>query len=171
MCRVLMVVVQVSRHQPFEMPLIHDDHMVQQVAPATSHPSLGNAVLPRATKGRASRLASHVHHNRKPHPLQTLCRDRIARICVAPCRPMFLVVAVQPKAANHPPRGRQSPGRSQPWNLIARGFGLGTSRYPGFRFLHLRIYRISQFLVPETTLDCPQRSSLLAYLANRYLRS
>ena len=31
---VLMVIVQVGRHQPFEMPLIDDDHVVQQVASA-----------------------------------------------------------------------------------------------------------------------------------------
>ena len=30
-------------------------------------------------------------------------------------------------------------GRSQHWNLIARGSGLGTSGYPGFHFLHLKI--------------------------------
>src|SRR6516225_4689506 len=31
MSPVLMVVKQVGRHQPFEMPLIQDDHVVQQV--------------------------------------------------------------------------------------------------------------------------------------------
>jgi hypothetical protein len=48
-----MVVEQVRRHQPLEMPLIHDDHVVQQVASATSHPALRNTVLPRTAKGRA----------------------------------------------------------------------------------------------------------------------
>jgi hypothetical protein len=37
---VLMVVEHVRRHEPFEMPLIQDDHVVQQVASATSHPAL-----------------------------------------------------------------------------------------------------------------------------------
>src|SRR5260370_885539 len=36
---VLMVVEHVGRHQPFEMPVIQDDHVVQQVASATSHPA------------------------------------------------------------------------------------------------------------------------------------
>jgi hypothetical protein len=49
------------------------------------------------------------------------------------------------------------------------GFGPGTSGYPGFRFPHLKIYRISHFLVPETTLHCPQRSFFLVCLTNRYL--
>jgi hypothetical protein len=41
---VLVIVEQVGRHQPFEMPLIQDDHVVQQVASATSHPALRNTV-------------------------------------------------------------------------------------------------------------------------------
>jgi hypothetical protein len=41
---VLVIIEQVGRHQPFEMPLIQDDHVVQQVASATSHPALRNAV-------------------------------------------------------------------------------------------------------------------------------
>ena len=35
-------------------------------------------------------------------------------------------------------RDGESPARSQHWNLIARGSGLGTSGYPGFHFLHLK---------------------------------
>src|SRR4029077_7583714 len=66
MCPVLMVVKQVRRHQPFEMPLIQDDHVVQQVASATSHPALRKTVLPRTAKGRESWLASHLPHSRKP---------------------------------------------------------------------------------------------------------
>src|SRR5215469_13403246 len=64
MSPVLMVIEQVGRHQSFEMPLIQDDHVVQQVASATSHPTLSNTVLPRTAKGRASWLASHVSHGR-----------------------------------------------------------------------------------------------------------
>src|SRR3974377_2201000 len=61
---VLMVIEHVGRHQSFEMPLIEDDHVVQQVASATSYPALSNTVLPRTAKGRASWLASHVPHRR-----------------------------------------------------------------------------------------------------------
>ena len=62
---VLVIVVQVRRHQPFEMPLIQDNHVVQQVASATSHSTLSNPVLPAGTaEGRASWLASHVPHRR-----------------------------------------------------------------------------------------------------------
>src|SRR5258707_9338587 len=71
---VLVIVVQVRRHQPFEMPLIQDNHVVQQVASATSHPALSNTVLPRTAKGRASWLASHVPH----------CRNYVGcKLCVS----------------------------------------------------------------------------------------
>jgi len=72
MSPVLMVVEHIGKHQPFEMPLIQDDHVVQQVASATSHPALRNTVLPRTAKGRASWLASHVPHSRK-HLGSKLC--------------------------------------------------------------------------------------------------
>jgi hypothetical protein len=97
MCPVLMVVEQIRRHQPFEMSLVHDDHVVQQVASATSHPTLGDTVLPR-NNNRPCELAGFPCPSQpKPLRLQTLRRGRIARICVALCRPMFLSIAVQPK--------------------------------------------------------------------------
>ena len=61
---VLVIIEQVGRHKSFEMPLIEDDHVVQQVASATSYPALSNTVLPRTAKGCASWLASHVSHSR-----------------------------------------------------------------------------------------------------------
>src|SRR5271169_6633409 len=61
---VLVIVEQVGRHQPFEMPLIHDDHVIKQVASATSHRALRNTVLPRTAKSRASWLTPHVPHSR-----------------------------------------------------------------------------------------------------------
>src|SRR6266481_5477345 len=74
MSPVLVIVVQVRRHQPFEMALIQDNHVVQQVASATSHPALSNTVLPRTAKGRASWLGSHVPHSRN---------DIGAKLCVS----------------------------------------------------------------------------------------
>src|SRR6516225_4973274 len=88
MSPVLMVVEQVGRHQSFEMPLIDDDHVVQQVAPATSHPTLSNTVLPRTGKSRASWLASHVSHGRN-HIGAKLCvaveKQESVRLLVGPC--------------------------------------------------------------------------------------
>src|SRR5664279_2978659 len=64
MSPVFVIVEQIQRHQPFQMPLIQDDHVVQQVAPATSYPALRNPVLPWTAKGSASWLASHLPHSR-----------------------------------------------------------------------------------------------------------
>src|SRR5713226_883157 len=83
MSPILVVVEHVLRHQPFEMPLIQDDHVVKQVSSATSNPALGNTVLPRTAKGSADGLASDVPHCRNPHRLQTLNLGRIARIGAA----------------------------------------------------------------------------------------
>jgi murein L,D-transpeptidase YcbB/YkuD len=55
------------------------------------------------------------------------------------------------------------------WPYWNAWLGPGTSGHPGFRFPHLKSYRISRFLAPETTLYCLQRSFFLACLANRYL--
>src|SRR6516164_6231983 len=85
---VRMVIEQVGRHESFEMPLIEDDHVVQQVASATSYPALGNTVLPRTAKGRASWLASHFLHSRK-HLGAKLCvaveEQESVRLLVGPC--------------------------------------------------------------------------------------
>ncbi len=60
---VLVVVEHVFRHQPFEMPLIQDDHVIKQVSPTTSNPALSNTGLPRTAKGSADWLASDVPHS------------------------------------------------------------------------------------------------------------
>src|ERR1035438_9274547 len=61
---IVMVVANILRHQPFEVLLIQDDHVVQQVSSATPHPTLSDTVLPRTAKGGADRLASQISHRR-----------------------------------------------------------------------------------------------------------
>jgi len=61
---ILVVVTDILRDQPFQMPLVQDDDMIQQVSATASHPALGNA-LPRTAKGSAHRLATHAF--RKGH--------------------------------------------------------------------------------------------------------
>src|ERR1700682_4107765 len=74
MSPILVVVEHVLRHQPFEMPLIQDDHVVKQVSSTTSNPALSNTVLPRTAKGRASWLDSHLPH----------CRNHVgSKLCVS----------------------------------------------------------------------------------------
>lgn len=47
---ILMVVANVLGHQPLEVLLIQDDHVVQQVSSTTPHPALRDTVLPRTTE-------------------------------------------------------------------------------------------------------------------------
>ena len=67
--------------------------MIQQVSAATPHPTLVNSVLPRATKGRAHGLASHIF--RRPDYVLAKCRVAVKEqepVCsrVRPCFPHLL---------------------------------------------------------------------------------
>src|SRR5215469_3050474 len=64
MCPVLVVVAHILSHQPFQMSLVQDDDVVQQVSAATPYPTLGHSVLPRTSKGSAHGLASHILRRR-----------------------------------------------------------------------------------------------------------
>src|SRR5215470_12357174 len=61
---VMVVVADVLGQEPFQMPLIQNDHMIQQVSTATSHPALRNTILPRATESGAHGPASHLCRGR-----------------------------------------------------------------------------------------------------------
>ena len=61
---VLVVVADVLSHQSFQVPLVHDDDVIQQVPSAAPHPTLGHSVLPRTAKGSAHGLAFHVFRRR-----------------------------------------------------------------------------------------------------------
>ena len=43
---VVVVVADVLGHEPFPMPLIQNDHRIQHVSTAASHPALRNTILP-----------------------------------------------------------------------------------------------------------------------------
>ena len=47
---IVLVVMAVLVHQPFQMPFIQHDHMVEQIVTATADPALGDAVLPRTAE-------------------------------------------------------------------------------------------------------------------------
>jgi hypothetical protein len=53
---VLMVVAHVLSHKSSQVSLIEDDHVIEQISSATSHPALRHSVLPRAAKRGADRL-------------------------------------------------------------------------------------------------------------------
>jgi hypothetical protein len=56
MCSVALVVTDVFIHQALQMSIIENDHMVEQIAAAVAHPSLGNTVLPRTSEAGSRRL-------------------------------------------------------------------------------------------------------------------
>ena len=53
MATVLMVIADVLAHEPDEMSFAEDHDVLEQLATTTQDPTLGGAVLPRASKGRA----------------------------------------------------------------------------------------------------------------------
>ena len=56
---VVMIVMDVLGHQPFEMPLVQHDHMIEQVSAATTYEAFCHSVLPWAAEaGPVSRQNS-----------------------------------------------------------------------------------------------------------------
>src|ERR1022692_319529 len=64
MSPVLVVITNVVLQQPSQVPLIENDHVIEQVPPYTANPALGNSVLPRTAECGANRLAAHRLHGR-----------------------------------------------------------------------------------------------------------
>ena len=52
---VLMVVVDILAHQPFQMPLVQHDDVIEQVSPAVSNPAFRYTVLPRTPEAGSLR--------------------------------------------------------------------------------------------------------------------
>jgi len=46
MCSIHVVIADVFAHQPFEMPFIQYDHLIQQVSSTVTNPAFGDSVLP-----------------------------------------------------------------------------------------------------------------------------
>jgi hypothetical protein len=61
---ILMVVAHILAHQPFQVPLIQHDDVVQQVASTTPNSTLRDTVLPRAAERSTHRLAAHAFRSR-----------------------------------------------------------------------------------------------------------
>ena len=53
---VLVVIAYILAHQPFQVPFVKHDDMVEQISSAASHPALCNTVLPRASEADPIRL-------------------------------------------------------------------------------------------------------------------
>ena len=57
---VVVVVVDVFVKTLSKMPLVQDDHVIQQLSPSAADPPLGNPILPWTPKGRSLRLDSKI---------------------------------------------------------------------------------------------------------------
>jgi hypothetical protein len=57
---VFVVVVDVFAQQAMQVPLVHDDHVIQQLPASAADPSLGDSILPWTPKGRSARLDSDI---------------------------------------------------------------------------------------------------------------
>jgi len=57
---VMVIVADILSHEPFQMPCVQNNHMIQQVSSAASYPALRNPVLPWTTECGA--------HWQAPHP-------------------------------------------------------------------------------------------------------
>jgi len=53
MWSVVVIVTDVLIHQPFQMPFIQNDHMIEQITTAASDPAFGDTVLPGAAEAGA----------------------------------------------------------------------------------------------------------------------
>src|ERR1700682_2236829 len=79
------------------MALIQDNHVVKQVCIGNYQPSAQQHRSATDCERSCELAGFRCPSLPKPRRLQTLRLDRIARICVAVCRPMLLAIAVQPK--------------------------------------------------------------------------
>ena len=78
---ILVVVMNVLIHKAFQMPLIHNDHMVEQFAAAVSDPAFCDTVLPRTAEAGPFRLNAEALHCIDHFRIKagTTIKDQVAR--------------------------------------------------------------------------------------------
>ena len=64
MSAVLVVIMDIVIQQPPQVPLIKNDHVIQEISAYTANPAFGSSALPRTAKGGAYRLGTHRCHSR-----------------------------------------------------------------------------------------------------------
>jgi hypothetical protein len=74
------VVADIVGKESLEVALVAGDDMVEQIAAATAHPSLGDSILPWTAEGGANRFCAHGSHGGqdfKPElQARTWCHDQ-----------------------------------------------------------------------------------------------
>ena len=74
MSPVIVVITDVLVHEPFQVALVQNDHMVEQIAPAVADEPLGYAILPRTLEGGTD----------GPHSDSLGCFDNLGVECSIP---------------------------------------------------------------------------------------
>ena len=62
MCSVLVVIANVLAHQPFEMPFIQYDHLIQQISSTGAYPAFGDPILPWTAEAGSLRCDAKALH-------------------------------------------------------------------------------------------------------------
>src|ERR1035437_1837621 len=60
---IFVIVADVLVHQTLQMPLVQDDHMIEQITATVTNPALGNTVLPRASETGPPGLDTEALHS------------------------------------------------------------------------------------------------------------
>ena len=77
MSSVVMIVVDISPHETYQMALIQDDDVVEEIATAGADPPLGHAVLPGASNCGANRSYAQTLYGLQRLTLKVCSRSRI----------------------------------------------------------------------------------------------
>jgi hypothetical protein len=70
---IFIVVPDVFVHQPFQMPLIRHDHVVDQIAASVANPGLCDSVLPRTSEAGSFGLDAETLHRFDHLPIEVCC--------------------------------------------------------------------------------------------------
>jgi hypothetical protein len=80
MCSIFVAVADVFIHQPFQMPLIDHDYVVEQVSSAATNPSLSDSVLPRTSEASPFAMDAEAIHRADRFVVEVRCtvEDQVA---------------------------------------------------------------------------------------------
>jgi len=107
-----MVVVHVFSDQPVEMPFVQRDDRVEQLAPSTTDPALGDAVLPGGLDARARRVQAGGLHEPGDIAIKR-------RVVVEQHEAVRTIARKHVSQLLHHPRGRRLAGHVEMQNRAA----------------------------------------------------
>ena len=82
MSPVFVVIADVFFQQPSQVPLVQNDHVVEQIPTHTSNPALGDAVLPGTSKSGSDRFCAMLFDGRDDVIAENLAsRSKIRNLC------------------------------------------------------------------------------------------